>query len=75
MCFKTSGPGPHPMSCLIAWWLDAGCTLNGDYSSAVHAAFRVYLNGIDVDSVKHHMALYFQYAAVDVRYRNRCFGN
>ena len=69
------GPGPHPMSCLIAWWQDAGCSLNGSASPTVNDGNIEYWNAIMVRSVKADMLLYFRWATNGREdYDLKCFG-
>ena len=75
-CFKTSGPGPHPTSCLIAWWLEAGCSINGEKSPTVNAGQRDYWNSFNVDVVKADMSAFYRLANGGSRgYESSCFGN
>ena len=71
-CFKTSGPGPHPTSCLIAWWLEAGCSINGQKSPIVNN--NIYWNRKKVATVKMDMSLYVQNALTSNVYRLLCYG-
>ena len=58
-CFKTSGLGPHPTSCLGIWWLNGGCTMLG--SLAPYLSQAVW-NNWDVAQVQSEMGLYYQLA-------------
>ena len=71
-CFKTNGPGPHPTSCLIAWWLEAGCSINGQKSPIVNN--NVYWNKKKVATVKMDMSLYVQNALTSIVYVLLCYG-
>ena len=64
------------MSCLIAWWQEAGCTLNGHWSPTVDADMVELWNGMGVDSVEDDMLYFFQEAADGyVWYVSACLGN
>ena len=73
-CDKTEGAGPHSMSCLIKWWRDAGCSLDGG-DSPVFKSDLYWWQARDVQLVQEDMALFFQYAVDDyLDYSFRCFG-
>ena len=73
-CFKTTGPGPHPTSCLRIWWMDAGCTMDGIYAPHDQESDS-YWNMLDVSHVQYDMSLYFNWA-MEGRgpYPIECFG-
>ena len=70
-CTKTSGPGPHPNSCLRIWWLNAGCTMRG---TKVHEESQInYWNQHSIEAVQNDMSNYYRYA-IDDQFQYLCFG-
>ena len=73
-CHRTSGPGPHPISCQRIWWLNAGCTMGGSRAPN-HQVQIDFWNGLTVLEVQHDMSLYFEYAMLGwPEYPLKCFG-
>ena len=63
------------MSCLIAWWQDAGCSLNGNGSPTVNNGNVEFWNSGSADGVKVDMSIYFQHAVNGWQdYDLKCFG-
>ena len=74
-CFKTSGPGPHPIACLTAWWIETGCSVLGTASPTTNPSL-VYWQERDVQAVKDDMAVYFRYASDGISvYIAKCYGD
>ena len=63
------------MSCLIAWWQESGCALNGDWSPLVDDYNVEYFSGLNVDQMKYETSRVFESATNgEAFYELKCFG-
>ena len=75
LCDKTSGPGPHPASCLRLWWLNAGFSMRG--TGTQHFVDQDHYwnwNTTTVSVVQIDMSSYYQHATDGNGYQEDCFG-
>ena len=71
-CIKNSGAAPHPINCLLKWWKDAGCSLDGSDSPIYNPNL---WQTQDVDGVQSKMALHRQNADKGLdEYTHKCLG-
>ena len=69
----STGLGPHAMSCLIEWWLEAGCNLDGELSPINDGPVNMW-HGKPIEFVKEDMVWYFESAHWRLGGMQDCFG-
>ena len=73
---NSTGVGPHSDTCLMKWWLEAGCLPRGSYSPSKAPDKQMnYWNGIRVASVKADMDNYKRFSRDSSGYLEKCVGD
>ena len=78
-CGTENSMGPYPVSCLMSWWYEAGCSPSGS-SSPLNQPLTSTWDAMSVDQVKADMAKYRKQAMESKKdengeaYVTKCYG-
>ena len=71
-CSPHNATGPHDLSCLNAWWAEAGCEVHDDFQIGYHTPEVEYWNSLTAQQVQQDMLKYSSYQTIDDC--RKCYG-